>query len=258
MYLSSNIKLGYICIFSVLIIGIVIVFLSEPIAQDINYHSFLDQRTVFGIPNFWNVISNIPFLLVGAMGLYSISMSRIKIQPEMKLAYTLFFFSISLVAFGSGYYHLWPDNNSLVWDRLPMTIAFMALFSIVTYEFVSAKVGKVLLWPLIIFGVLSVFYWYQTEIQGEGDLRLYALVQFLPIVLIPLILIFFKSNFNLVHNYWLLILAYLAAKILEYFDGVIYDSIAALSGHSLKHVVAAFGIYILLKAYNNRVFQDLE
>jgi hypothetical protein len=37
-----------------------------PIVQDQNYHDFADQRTLFGIPHFWNVISNIPFIGIGA------------------------------------------------------------------------------------------------------------------------------------------------------------------------------------------------
>ena len=33
-----------------------------------SYHVFADQRTLFGIPNALNVLSNIPFLLVGMWG----------------------------------------------------------------------------------------------------------------------------------------------------------------------------------------------
>lgn len=74
-----------------------------------------------------------------------------------------------------------------------MTIAFMALFSIIIAEFVSTQLAKLILWPLIIFGIFSIIYWHTTESEGNGDLRLYILVQFLPMIIIPLILIFFKS-----------------------------------------------------------------
>jgi hypothetical protein len=43
--------------------------LLPPIPQDPSYHQFADQRTLLGIPNFWNVVSNLPFVLVGAIGL---------------------------------------------------------------------------------------------------------------------------------------------------------------------------------------------
>lgn len=234
-------------------IGIIGVLMLDPIAQDVEYHLFKDQRTILGIPNFWNVISNLPFLLVGFMGLHSILRSRtIRLIADMRTAYILLFVGVSLIAFGSGYYHLWPNNGSLVWDRLPMTIAFMALFSVIIGEFISVQLGKSVLWPLIIFGVFSVIYWHSSEVKGEGDLRLYILIQFLPAMLIPLILLFFNSKFTRTGSYWLLLCAYVLAKIFEYFDGAIYNMLYLLSGHSLKHVVAAIGVLFLLKAYNNR------
>ena len=246
-------NIGLVAITLCSILGIVGVLMLDPIEQDIGYHTFVDQRALLGIPNFWNVISNIPFLLVGIMGLYSIFiLQRIVFITELKIAYTLFFLGVSLVAFGSGYYHLWPNNASLVWDRLPMTIAFMALFSIIIGEFTSTKLAKFTLWPLVAFGAFSVLYWYSTESSGEGDLRLYILVQFLPILVIPLILIFFKSKYTHTSGYWYLLLAYVLAKGLEHFDESINNILFSLSGHSLKHVVAALGILFLLKAYNKR------
>lgn len=241
-----------LAIFLVSVLGIASILMLNPIAQDLEYHLFKDKRSIFNIPNFWNVISNLPFLLVGIMGLHSIFHShRINLIAEMKPAYVMLFLGVSLIAFGSGYYHLWPNNSSLVWDRLPMTIAFMALFSIIINEFTSFHLAKFSLWPLVFFGIFSVLYWYSTENNGEGDLRLYILVQFLPMLVIPLLLLFFKSKFTNTSGYWLLLFAYSLAKAFEYFDEVIHN-ILFLSGHSLKHFVAALGVLFLLKAYNNR------
>lgn len=245
-------KTGYIVIALVSMLGIVGVLMLAPIAQNLEYHLFIDQRTIIGIPNFWNVTSNIPFLLVGIMGLHSIFRShRINLIAEMKTAYVMFFLGVSLIAFGSGYYHLWPNNGTLLWDRLPMSVTFMALFSIVIGEFISFRLGKFALWPLVVVGVFSVFYWHSTESIGKGDLRLYILVQFLPMLLIPLILLFFKSKFTSTRGYWFLLCAYVLAMTFEYFDEAIHN-ILLLSGHSLKHLVAALGVLFLLKAYNNR------
>jgi hypothetical protein len=36
-----------------------------PIPQDTGYHQFADTRQVAGMDNFWNVASNVPFLLAG-------------------------------------------------------------------------------------------------------------------------------------------------------------------------------------------------
>lgn len=246
-------KIGVTAIILISILGITGVFLLDPIAQDLQYHLFKDQRTVAGVPNFWNVISNLPFLVVGVMGLYSVIRSQnAKIISDIKAAYILLFVGVFLVAFGSGYYHLWPSNETLVWDRLPMTIAFMALISMIIAEFVSIRLGKLSFWPLIIFGVFSVVYWHVTEINGEGDLRLYALVQFLPMMVIPLILLFFKSAFTKTRGYWLLLCAYILAKAFEHYDEAIYNFIPFLSGHSIKHLIAAMGVLILLESYKSR------
>ncbi len=241
-------KPGYILILLVSIVAALTVYSLDPIAQDIKYHQFADKITYFSVSNFWNVVSNIPFLLVGLSGLYSIYYSKkIKFVAGQKAAYVLLFSGISVVFIGSSYYHLRPDNLTLVWDRLPMTVAFMSLFSIIISEFISVKVGKVLLWPLVIAGVYSVYYWHR-----EDDLRLYALVQFLPIILIPLILVLFKPVFTHTFGYWLLLLAYVIAKLLEYFDLQIFNILVFISGHSLKHIFAALGVYLVLVTYNHR------
>lgn len=244
---------GYIAIALVSVISVAGIFLLDPIPQDPEYHLFSDQKTIFGVPNFWNVLSNLPFLLVGLTGLHSILRSnKCNLLTDMKATYLLFFIGVSLVAFGSGYYHLWPSNTSLVWDRLPMTVAFMALFSIIISEFISPRLGKLSLWPLIVVGVSSVLYWHVTASNGEGDLRFYVLVQFLPMLVIPLILVFFKSAFTNVRGYWYLLCAYAVAKVFEHFDLVIHNSLVFLSGHSLKHVIAALGVLLLLNTYKTR------
>ena len=232
----------------------------DRISQDLAYHAFVDYRTIIAIPNFWNVLSNLPFLIVGLLGVYKLFITKnITIVSEMKFAYALLFFGVGLVAFGSGYYHVSPNNETLVWDRLPMTIAFMAMFSIIIAEFISINIGKRLLWPLLISGVASVIYWHFTELQGMGDLRFYAFIQFFPMLAIPVILIFFKSQFSHVKAYWVLIACYALAKVFESLDNDIYSFLGfTISGHSIKHMIAALGLYVLLRAYEQRKQIALE
>ncbi|TWX64320.1 alkaline phytoceramidase [Colwellia demingiae] len=244
---------GIIGIFIILLCITIGVLVQEPVAQSLKYHDFSDNRTFVSIPNFFNVVSNLPFIIVGCMGLYSLFISnKITKLDELKVGYCLLFLGLLLIGFGSGYYHLWPSNQTLVWDRLPMTLAFMALIAIIIAEYLSIKLGKRLLYPLLIVGGASVLYWYYTESIGAGDLRFYILVQFLPLIAIPLILLFMKPAFSYGNRYWWLLWTYIFAKVFEHFDTFIFEVLTALSGHTLKHLLAAFGMLLLLNGYKKR------
>jgi hypothetical protein len=233
--------------------ALIAVFNFAPIPQNPAYHRFADRRLIAGLPNFWNVVSNIPFLIVGIIGMRQV----LKQQPMGALAglrwiYFAFFVGVFLTGIGSAYYHLDPDNRTLVWDRLPMTIGFMALFSAIVGEYISIGAARTLFAPLLIIGLASVFYWHVTELDGRGDLRAYALVQFLPMVLIPLILWLFKSGSRDSRYYWGMIAAYALSKGAEYFDGGLYGLGGAVSGHTLKHLIAALAPYIFYRALRQR------
>ncbi|MGR9051024.1 MAG: ceramidase domain-containing protein, partial [Gammaproteobacteria bacterium] len=195
-----------------------------PIAQDPSYHQFADQRRLFGIDHFFNVVSNVPFVIVGALGLADLYRSPLRgvLIGEMLAAYRLFFFGVALVGIGSAYYHLAPSNATLVFDRLPMTIAFMAFFTVILAEYVSVPKAKALLYPLLILGIFSVVYWHFSEQSGHGDLRLYGLVQFLPLAILPVILTFYPARFSHGSYYWLFFGCYALAKAFEHFDTDIY------------------------------------
>ena len=151
------------------------------IPQDPAYHVMADQRTLLGIPNTLNVLSNLPFAIVGALGLLVTFGARSRaawIDEWERWPAAVLFTGIGLTAFGSGYYHLAPDNHRLVWDRLPMTIAFMGFFASTIGERLGVRAGTWLLLPLLFLGIVSVFNWLRTEMLGAGDLRPYGLVQF--------------------------------------------------------------------------------
>lgn len=239
--------------------AMVLFFINEPLPQDPAYHLFADDRMWLNIPNTLDVVSNVFFLFVGIFGIYHVLIAKdLRLINEIKGMYTLLFIGVILVAIGSGYYHLAPTNASLVWDRLPMTIAFMSFFSIMLAEFISARLARFIFPVMLLSGVGSVIYWAVSESWGEGDLRLYILVQFIPLLCIPVLLIFFKARFSHSYGYWGLFVAYSLAKIMEHFDSEVYELTGIISGHSLKHIVSALGIYILLRAFNQRepVFQN--
>lgn len=240
---------------TVVLIGVTA--LVPPVAQDPAYHDFADRRPAFGIPNFLNVASNLPFVLVGALGLLFLVRERATGARETfviaaeRRPYWLLFAGIGLTGVGSGYYHWTPDNQTLFWDRLPMTIGFMALLASVIGERISRRAGARLLWPLVGVGVGSTLYWRVGEEAGAGDLRPYGLVQFGSLVLIPLILALFPARYTGTRDLVITIGWYGLAKVFEHFDHGFFE-LTGVSGHSLKHLASAAGAYWLLRMLTRR------
>jgi hypothetical protein len=246
------------------IVAVVVLSLLHPIPQDPSYHQFADGRSLWHIPDFANVASNFLFLLVGIRGLFLLA--KTKVSAGIRLIYGVLFFGILLTGLGSAYYHLHPDNNSLVYDRLPMTLVFMALLSATISERIDPRLGLGLLGPLLVLGAGSVVWWHYTELHGNGDLRPYVLVQYYPILLIPSILLLFppttatpathghpatpatKEALSLV---WAVVW-YIIAKLFDLCDHPIFSLSGWVSGHTLKHIAAAIATWYLVKMFQQK------
>jgi len=218
--------------------------------QPLSYHAFADCRTIFGVANFFNVVSNIPFLIGGALGLGLIWTGRVTfVDAREQLPYLVFFLGALLTCFGSAWYHAAPDNPRLVWDRLPMTLGFAGLVAAAVAERVDLRLGSRALWPLLLFGVVTVFYWYATERLGRGDLVPYAAYQAWAIVLIVVVLLVYPAR-TYTHGGLLAWAAgwYGLAKVFETFDLGIYRLTGGtLSGHTIKHVLASFAVFAIVR-----------
>lgn len=247
---------------AIVLAAMLLLGLMPKIPQDQAYHVFADRRDFFAIPNFLNLVSNLAYVLVGLPGLASVWRGRRSQQAATAtMLYALFFLGVIFTGFASACYHVAPDNTSLAWDRLAMAVAFMALFSIVMHERISAKWGMRLAAPLIVLGMLSVLYWLYTESMQQGDLRLYVLVQFLPLILLPFILLLYQPVYGGDRYYWLMMLCYLLAKLAEHFDfGIMNISGEIVSGHTLKHLLSALAAWFMVLMYSryrlNRPWQN--
>src|SRR5438094_8363173 len=158
------------------LLGVASFWVVPPIPQPQLYHNFADQRSLSGIPNFWNVISNLPFLIIGGWGILYLSSGSAPdgLQDSTERWMFLFFFiAVAFTGVGSAYYHLAPNNERLVWDRLPITMANIALFAIIIAERLSRRVGALLFVSLIVFGLDNVHYWRLSATSACVDLRPY-------------------------------------------------------------------------------------
>jgi len=248
---NSNVK-KLNAIYLVIIIAVLGVFSLSPIPQSLDYHNFSDQRQLLGIAHFWNVISNLPFIAVSFIAVKNLlNEGSLKYPKKLFLSYLVFFVGVGVIGIGSIYYHLQLNNETLLWDRLPMTIAFMAFMSIIIGEYISEKVASTALIPLVLIGIISVIYWYITEQAGQGDLRPYALVQFLPMVIIPMVLLMFPARYTHTIYLWGMLAVYVLAKVFELFDNNLFN-LVGMGGHAIKHVFSAIGPYLFFLALRKR------
>jgi hypothetical protein len=198
-----------------------------PIVQDESYHLFADGRMILGIPNFWNVVSNLPFATVGILGLWKLR------GPVNRVLFT----GLLLTCFGSAYYHWAPTDSRLIWDRLPMTLVFMAFLTPLLSEGIGSRTTVRLHLVLLVCGTGSVLWWSITN-----DLRPYLPVQFGPMLFLLLILRFTQGRRYL----WAVIGLYALAKTPELSDRAIF-SVLPVSGHSWKHALAALAAYSIYR-----------
>jgi len=220
------------------------------IPQPLTYHAFADCRTIFGVANFFNVVSNLPFLIGGALGLFFIWTGRVDfIDAREQLPYLVFFLGALLTCLGSAYYHEAPDNPRLVWDRMPMTLGFAGLVAAAVAERVNLKLGLRSLWPLLVLGIVTVLYWYGTERIGRGNLVPYGAYQTWTIVIVVVLLLAYPAR-RYTHGGLLAWAAvwYGLAKVFETFDLQVYRMLGGtLSGHTIKHMLASFAVFAIVR-----------
>ena len=222
-------------------------FLAGPIAQFPDYHELADQRSLLGIPHFWNIVSNLPFLLVGVMGLRQLAVKR----EDAAEAWAMLFGGAALVAFGSSWYHADPNDATLIWDRLPIGVAFTGFLIALLIEHLDEAHRRYARWqllPLTLFSAVAIWWW-----KVSGDLSLWVWVQVAPMLAVVLVLALLPGRHT--HRRYLAyaLACYAAAKFLELGDGRIMEwTGGAVSGHVLKHLAAALGVWFFYAMLRKR------
>ena len=222
--------------------------LAPPLPEPALFRTFVDERDIAGIPFFWNVVSNVPLLFVGAWGLYVISRpdEAMFVEPMEKWAYGISFGAVALAGICSAYFHLAPDPDRLMWDRLPIALGFMALLSAAIAERVSVPAGVRALAPLLVAGAASVLYWRWSMVRGTENIVPYAIVQYGALAAI-VVLAAMRSRYTRGADLFVVAGIYAAAKLAELLERQIYAAGELLSGHTLKHFLAALAVWWLLR-----------
>jgi hypothetical protein len=227
------------------LLSAIFVFSFPPIPQVPSYHFFADQRSFWGIPRAMDSLSSLLFVPLGIWGLCLID------SKKEKCLWSIFFGMTILTGFGSLYYHLDPSNFRLVFDRLPIAIAFMALLSILIGERTKTAIGMYLAPFLIGLGIFSVVWWIKGETEGAGDMRLYLWSQLITLIAIFYLVLAFPSKGR--KELLLAAAFYIFAVVSEFYDGEIFRILGqTISGHTLKHLSAAIAVFFIIKYVQNK------
>ncbi len=198
-------------------------------------HPFVDARVWAGIPNALDVLSNLPFLLFGAWGLFRLSRRSVGMPVPQRWAMTVFFVGLVVTFAGSSHYHWQPDTWGLMWDRLGMGVAFAGVLGLAVAERVSPRAAGATSFVTCVSAALAAWW-----CAATGDVLPWACIQFGGMLLV-LVCAFLPKQAQAVGVNWLALIAFYAlAKVVEGADVAVFTATAELvSGHSLKHLVAS-------------------
>jgi hypothetical protein len=217
-----------------------------PIAQFADYHHFADQRSWLGIPNALDVVSNLGFAAVGADGLYCLwSRRNDRAIRAGWPGFALFLVSLVLIAVGSAFYHLAPDDTRLIWDRLPIALACAGLLAGARAELRPNVNGAWLAGLLGLGAICSVLWWYLTGLNGPGDLRPYLLLQTAPLILIPLWQWIYDAPRADRIAFGIAVGLLVVARAAELLDHQLLALLHVVSGHTLKHLLATAAVAVI-------------
>jgi hypothetical protein len=230
------------------LVSVIAMWQHLPLADRDSYFNFADTRPLSSIPNAGDVLSNLPFMFVGLWGMWVTFKNRL-ILKEYKLAIFILSIGTFLTCFGSIYFHLNPNLNTLFWDRLPMTIGFMGLVILLILDRLSLQAGKMLIIPLLLLGMLTIVGWHTAHLS----LRPYLVVQFGCLAFSLLAVVFTKSNHVKNSSILVGLGLYILAKVTEGYDLLIFQSTTLMSGHTLKHLLAAIAIFYIIYPFYQKM-----
>jgi hypothetical protein len=208
-------------------------------------HGYADQRVLWGVPNAMDALSNLPFAMAGLAGAWLLWRLPAEGPGLVQRALAgLFCAGLVLTAAGSAWYHLQPDDARLALDRFAMSMAFAGLLGLAAAGTVSDRAGAALGLAVLLLGPLAVLAW-----SRGGNVLPWAVVQFGGMVLL-LAFALVQSRPTALQPRWAWVLAaYALAKLFEAQDHAVYAlSGQTVSGHTLKHLIAALAALPVLLA----------
>jgi predicted membrane channel-forming protein YqfA (hemolysin III family) len=195
-----------------------------------------------------NVVTSVPFLVLGLAGLLRLHIARGRTRTPPDLALVVFLLSLVMVGMGSVFYHWSPSTDHLLWDRLPIAVCLAAFACAMANVYSESRMGGVLLVPAVLVAVSSVLYWHVSWARGHEDLRPYIAVQVCSAMWAGLVVFSRPAQNAGIAGLRLALIAYTAARISELFQQQIYNASGVDLGHPLKHLLVAFAAFMVLRS----------
>ena len=228
---------------AVLLLLMALALVGPFVGQPADYHAFADQRMLAGIPFTMDVLSNLAFAAWSMAGLWFLWPS-LRVGTSQHWLALLFFAGLLVTAACSTWYHWHPDNAGLLVDRCGMVLAFAGLLGLAAAGRISLRAGVWLVVTVLLFGPLTVWLWFVS-----GNALPWGVLQAGGMALIVWFAWLAPLEGALKVRWGVVILIYVAAKVLEVADHGIYELTGHLiSGHSLKHIVASCAAWPVVSA----------
>lgn len=208
-------------------------------------HTLADQRALWGIPCALDVLSNLPFAIAGLWGLVALRRAAPgMLDATSRALVTLFFAGLVCTAAGSALYHWQPQDAGLLWDRLGMVLPFAGLLGLAAASRVSPRAGAAAAGTVLLAGPLAVLWW-----SHSGNLLPWAVVQLGGMLVVLALACLPRRDGALALHLGAVMALYAMAKLFEAADHAVFEATGqAVSGHSLKHVLAAAAAWPVLEA----------
>ncbi|AVT00483.1 hypothetical protein C8236_17775, partial [Paracidovorax avenae] len=130
---------GVLC--AVLLAGVVLALAGPVVPPGPQAYAHADQRPLWGLPHAMDVLTNLPFALLGLFGLARLAV-RVRegvLRAATAAAAGLFFAGLLLTAGGSALYHWQPHGITLLADRAGMLVAFTGMLALAVDERIGAR-----------------------------------------------------------------------------------------------------------------------
>lgn len=205
---------------------------------------FVDHRAWEAVPNAGDVLSNLAFLAAGLAGLWQLARVPLRAIDAMERAMAaLFFVGLMLTAGASAWYHWVPEAAGLAIDRTGMSVAFAGLLGLAAGTRVSGRAAAALGLTALLLGPFAA------RAALDGNVVPWALVQFGGAALLAWMACLRPRASALTVGWFGVLVAYILAKLFEANDAHVFAISGELvSGHTLKHVVAALAALPVISA----------